>query len=388
MPKNIHSKQYVIAGAPDFELNINTKRNLIYDIVYPTEKAKGILLFIQGHGLDPAYIPKLLQYIATEYGYAAVCATHHCCRSRLNNGASLTLPQPSIQAIQTICASNNIKYNTSDLNSIIFAIANKNIPLHVDGNLIPPDNEYQNFGVIQALDNLYVIQHLSKNNLNADFNNIVLLGTSHGGFIAHMMNKLAPNTFNHIIDNSSYVTPPPNFLGLSHDFIITENTVKIMCKTKSMWNHSDRLDRHYYGISQREIRDTANNEHLATISPITERKVNIHAFNSSTDSMSPVEDKEFQKQAYEKEDHAYYLKIITEKDIDGRVFKDLEHGMNASMQGLCDLILPSITARPNALDYKRKTNFTLNCNASNYNIRHDDTKYPVRINLNTRRKYY
>lgn len=73
--------------------------------------------------------------------------------------------------------------------------------------------DHQDFGLIQAIDVLTVIADLKQNNKykNIDWSKLSIVGTSHGGYIASMCDKLAPNTFSTIVNNSGWIKPYINF---------------------------------------------------------------------------------------------------------------------------------------------------------------------------------
>ncbi|HHD7223133.1 TPA: DUF2920 family protein, partial [Citrobacter freundii] len=75
----------------------------------------------------------------------------------------------------------------------------------------PKNNEYQNFGLLPALD---IINAINDAILNFEMENskIILIGSSYGGYIANMVEKIAPGLVNAIIDNSSWSSPNMKYL--------------------------------------------------------------------------------------------------------------------------------------------------------------------------------
>ncbi|WP_265460784.1 DUF2920 family protein, partial [Aeromonas salmonicida] len=76
-------------------------------------------------------------------------------------------------------------------------------PLRFHGLLTPPDGAYQNFGVMAALDILNAIEDaMCRYNGNRD--NLILVGSSYGGYLAQMVNKFRPGYARALFDNSSW----------------------------------------------------------------------------------------------------------------------------------------------------------------------------------------
>ena len=376
-------KTISISAPPDFELQIFNDRTLYYKIKEPHGKSKGLFFYIAGFASPPGYSNSLLEYISETFGYTAVAVQYHCYKSRPENGAKIVLTEEAIDKLGLICSQLSIPTDNIEYDEIINMISSKLSPdrkLSLKSKIIPPSGDYQNFGFLQALDHIYVINDLRNRSISTDFNNIVLLGTSHGGYIAHLINKLAPNTINHIIDNSSYVQAPPIYLGLGAEYnTLVNGNILFECSVKSLWDHCNRQNHpYYYDIHCRLIRDTANEKHLKIISSSTKRKANITAFNSTTDHISPIAEKTFQAEMYCKFGYSCKLTPIGPDDIDGKTFKTLSHGMKASMRRLCDLVLPTITPRETTLDISTSNTIVFPCYSANYSIRYNSS-YPVEV---------
>lgn len=58
-------------------------------------------------------------------------------------------------------------------------------------SLLPGNNEYQNLGILASLDVLNAISD-AVDRYDLDFDNIIITGSSYGGYIANLVTKIAP----------------------------------------------------------------------------------------------------------------------------------------------------------------------------------------------------
>ena len=347
-------------GSPDYELS-GPPRNVSYRVSHPPGTSKGLIFFVACFGLDNEYIDNWLGKASEKYQMHAICVEYHCFYSRPEQGATISFTQRSTNELIQLCHKWEIKYDLNRLNEAIHELGSR-LPgkERIEGvELVPKDRLYQNFGVVQALDHLYVIADLCKSGTQTNWSNIIFFGSSHGGYISHMVNKFAPNTIRVIIDNSSYISPPPQYMGLGSEYYINFNNLLIGCSTKTLWQYSSLYEPTFYGALNRELRDTANGGHLREMSEKSSRIPSVIAYQSSTnDYISHPDNKKYQRDQYEKEGFYYDLRLIRQEDIDGKLFKSLCHGMDASLWDLFCHAMAGISDMPstkNVIDHLRET---------------------------------
>jgi hypothetical protein len=375
----IQEIQGSVAGLSDFELgNRPRTRHITYSLTLPAEcstdnPAKGLVFYIPGFGEDnkAEYINKICRFMAETHGLASVSVDYHAIHARPEQGASIAFDEESLQKLKLLCYYYGLPLTQANIMETLDKLGEKATEkITLRAIITPPNNEYQNFGILQALDYLTVINDLIAEGVPFDSNNIILVGSSHGGYIAHLICKLAPNTINAVIDNSSYTRTAMTYLGLFPEVYFPNGKLLIEANVKTHWQLKDRCIPHYFGLSQQLIRDVAFPPHLEEMKRNSERLPQYFCFNSTDDHISPIQEKRLQQRRLQAIGCEYALKEITPEDIDGKIFKTMNHGMDASMKSLCEQFLPRIKPRETTLDRDRGTILEYDCFDQAYRFEH------------------
>lgn len=342
----------------DFELNIKRESQLTYHMALNKEKKPdGIIFVIPGFGDDASleYQQNLLTHITKEYNLLAVFVEYHALFARPSNGATFNFDPFDTELLIHIIQKYNIQLDENDLSfyGITKAIDEqlpKNAVGVISATLFPDKNEYQNFGVLQAVDILTVLYHLKSLGYDELIEKapVIAMGSSHGGYIASLLTKLAPNTFDLIIDNSCYVKPPLKYIiGKEHD--ITQPEFELRCPnfmvcgfTATHWT-KDQESPYYFSNSAYEIRDLTNRSH---------NKVKINTYHSKTSYISYHSKHDIEIAPYtDKKEYVSLLKdlgsnykfhtIENEDQLDGKFIKNLDHAMGASNKELMKNTIPT-----------------------------------------------
>lgn len=362
-------KTYSIEAHYDFELNIPRKTPLTYHFAYGSNKPKGIIFIIPGFGADAnlQYQTNLLKYIAQTHNLMAVFVEYHGIYSRLENGATMQFDSIDIEyVIQLIEKYNiNLQDDQLDFSNIVSSIDNaiKNqIRQNILPNeykeilpvtLIPKKNEYQNFGILQAIDILTALYHIKSLNFDHLINTkpIYLLGSSHGAYICNLLLKIAPNTFDTIIDNSSYIKPPLKYImGKITDIKKPEivyndpnlTNLVFYAFTLNFWS-TDANSPHHFSKSAYEIRDISNVQHLEKASKEYNSKTKVISYHSKLDSIAIYQDKQVYFDLLKKLNmNNELITIESENQIDGKLIKNLDHAMGMSNKTVIDTLIPKL----------------------------------------------
>ncbi|HUO28026.1 MAG TPA: DUF2920 family protein [Bryobacteraceae bacterium] len=366
-----------ISGAPDFELGLKRTSPVAYHCTLPAGTAKGLIFVIPGFGEDAAaeYNEILRRYLSGRYGLAAVSVAYHASQAR-PPAARIDLSTESVRQAIGHLAANKIRFNVrpNSVDAFLAELGRLETPIRIAAKLIPPNGDYQNFGVMQALDHICVLNDILDSGIAFDRNNILLLGSSHGAYIAHLIHKFAPNTINAIIDNSGYAIPVAQYLGSRPEYYHAIGNLTLACNIITRWDLTDSYSSTFFGPARYAIRDVSNPGHLAEDASKTRRPCLFRMLNSCCDPISPLEQKQAQLRALQSNGFDAELRIIGEQDLDGKIFKSLGHGLGASLSGLFDLYADSLTARPTIIDRELRTSLSFACYDRTYSIRHSDTK--------------
>ncbi len=401
MSMDIVFEKHSIQGAPDFEVQVPRDAPLEFELAYiPGRNHPGLVFYIAGFNDPEGYSEGLLRSIVRDYGYAAVAVKYHCFKSRLQQGAQLALTTRSERLMRLVADQWGMSsfleppLSSRKLNDFFLALK-ENTTSDVDfhGILQPPNGEYQNFGVMQALDHLYVSEHLQRQGLPANFGNIMLLGSSHGGYIALLINKLAPGFASMVIDNSSYVRAPLNYIWdpeVESDSLPVGETYDDYEKFKfnmhcaTLWRHGvESGDPCHYGPAQDAIRNMALKDHFDLAKSFMDQALHVYSWNASEgDLISPVHEKQVQQGVIHGGPMIMDLEFVRPDQVDGVTFKTMSHGMGASLKGLFALAHERLPSIPERTIYPKINRIAYDCGPSSYVIeRTGNHDYPLMLSV-------
>ncbi|HEC1770610.1 TPA: DUF2920 family protein [Campylobacter lari] len=377
------NQTYFIDSCDDVELNIKRESKLEFKLTYDDSKEiEAIVCVIQGLGADISE-PMLnfnMKYFAMNYNVAVLSVNYHCIGNRPQTGAEFFLDNidklifdTSLKAINMEIPYNISKLNTFEefypamdyLNKEIQKNKNnweidRNYYLDLSASLQPTKNEYQNFGIMQATDILNALVYIRKNSpFKAMGGGIkhILVGASHGGYLANLCAKLAPWLVDVVIDNSSNAllgnlwriigfgkeidyTKYPSF----DTFYFFEN-IKLCCFDKTLWT-SNTSSPNYFSNARRMIRDILVKEHLSTQAKYPKPKYIFYHSKFDIDLAPPQDKEDLVEILKELNFNVYFCMIKDEKQIDGKFIKNLTHGMGIPMKLLIKKHLPQILQEP------------------------------------------
>ncbi|HBK1683854.1 TPA: DUF2920 family protein [Campylobacter coli] len=410
----IVSKTYEIDSCDDVELDIKRESKLEFKLWYDDEKTPEALVFVvQGMGDDISSIQYVGDYMVRQFNTAVVGVNYHCIGNRPQTGSSFFMDDIDKLILKASCEAADIKlpYDVDKIQdykqmSEIFHFVNNQIiegkqkgnftpnyflNLHV--SLQPAKNEYQNFGIMQAQDLLNVALYLKK---NAPFDTmgggipVIMIGSSHGGYLAHLAAKIAPWLIDGVIDNSSYAKFLWRLVGFGKeiDFMRyycfgTANFFKHIftyCSDKTFWTSNSSLN-NFFSVPRRMIRYILEPKHLEIQSSYP--KPYYTSYHSFYDKEIAPPDEKLELYKYLKQfgfDTELYM-IKNPDQIDGKFIKSLEHGMGMSMKTLISKEFPLMLEKIKQnlkKDYKEKC-ISYPCEDLLYQFSEKDDKILLKI---------
>ncbi|EAI3905178.1 DUF2920 family protein [Campylobacter lari] len=184
----------------------------------------------------------------------------------------------------------------------------------------------------------------------------ILIGSSHGGYLANLCAKIAPWLVDVVIDNSSHVslTNLWRVIGFGKEVDYTEyysvatfnffQNIRLCCCEKTLWT-TNKQSPYYFSPARKLIRETLNKDHLNIQAKYPNPKY--IAYHSKFDEYVPLEEKEEYVNILKEHGlDVEFIKVIDEKQIDGKFIKDLTHGMGIPIKLLIKKHLPQILQEP------------------------------------------
>ncbi len=354
---------------PDIELGV-PREAIEYALALPSRGMSpqtGLVFYIHGFGFryNDAYAGKLLPYLADTYDCIAVGVDYH--GARRYHGKSRSRPAPDFFAKLeehygvTVTAPAGTEIWTV-VNAVCFELAKRGVTqLHPECQIVSGAEGYANFGVLPAMDHLQVLGTVLKNHV-VDRKRLFVLGTSYGGYIGLLLHKFAPNTFRLVVDNSGFSGPADTLLSL-YGMSSSVGTMRIVHRCLVAFSDDPSVP-NYLSPSRRMIRDLAVASHYHLPSETV-----LHSYHSEADTVAPTAAKKKLAEVLGRR-RRYDLRLISEADVDGRIFKNAKHGMDASLRGVFELSYRRWTAEvadpPAITDFDLGTVNRLPCGEEDY----------------------
>ena len=339
MPHQLQKKTVNFETTGDFELGMaGFKRKTDYHLYLPSQAPQGLVIFIPGFGQEAGdYREIFCQKIAQEFNFATLLVDYHCFFARPSIEQGLSFEKEDIAQIEKLFLVHQQpmqgKTPQEGLGFFNEYLKQKGMTVEVNATLKPLKNEYQNGGVMAALDILNAVDHVLCSNPEIPPDNVILVGASNGGYIANLASKFAPKTFRAVFDNSSWALP--NFIYIvGREYGVPEfkeklySHVDVRYFTKTAWTLSPNLPNTFDGkrFHIRAFTDPQI-EHWA--------KYNTQTFfyfvHAQEDLIAPTEPKIQMATTMLQQGMNVHMEVMSEGDVDGSYVKNLSHGMNLSM---------------------------------------------------------
>ncbi|WP_420838372.1 DUF2920 family protein [Campylobacter anatolicus] len=171
----IVNKTYEIDSCDDAELGIKRNYPLEFRVCFDDDKdIKAIVFIVPGLGgdADSNYREHLAEYVASEFSVAVVSVNYHCIGNRPQLGSKFYLDRLDQVIFRKKCEEIGIRLEDDIsllfepdiahkfLNALGKVIADKksngkiakNFMLDISASVLPTKDEYQNFGIMSAID--------------------------------------------------------------------------------------------------------------------------------------------------------------------------------------------------------------------------------------------
>ncbi|EDP6898815.1 DUF2920 family protein [Campylobacter lari] len=399
------NQTYFIDSCDDVELNIKRESQLEYRITYDNSRLmKAIVFIIGGYGANANihFLDSYRNFIAKKFDVVAVNVFYHCFCQRKSDvekySAQATFIEDDLSFLKEIL--DNFKIQSSKLgvdNAHIHydflyhtianlknqKILNQDYKAHIRGSFIPPNNEYQNFGIMAAIDHINVLKDIIKKYPKFKFLPKIYGGGSYGGYLALMCAKIAPWCVDGIIDNSGSALPPLQYI-VGRELMIRDSSFNdpntfIACFIKTHWTRKNPNSPYYFADENYLIRALLNKDHLILQANKNKDIVYI-SYHSIKDNAVPAEHKMKMIEILKLLDYEVNFHLIDEKDIDGKFIKNLTHGCGITDKALFNKELPLMLEKlkDKTFDIKEDS-ISYPCKDKVFTFKDEDDKFVLKI---------
>ncbi|HED7157259.1 TPA: DUF2920 family protein [Campylobacter coli] len=359
------NQTFEIDSCDDVELGIKRTSKLEYRISYDDEKdLKAIVFIIGGYGANANiyFLDSYRNYIAKNFDVVTINVFYHCfCQRRsdvLKYDASAKFLEEDLENFSKVL--NDFNIDSRNLNSnnaleyyhhldhYITTLKSQgklaqNYQAKFTSTFIPPNGDYQNYGVMAAIDHINALKDLVKRFPKfADLPKIYG-GGSYGGYLSLLIAKIAPWYVDGVIDNSGSALPPLNYiLGREMesgcDYVLNSSHILIQCFLKTHWTRKENSP-YFFNNENYFIRTLLNKDHLILQSQKNKNIIYV-SYHSKEDPLTPANFKEQTMQILKILGYDVSLNLIDENKIDGKFIKNLDHGCGIPDKALFRKELP------------------------------------------------
>ncbi|EAH7746658.1 DUF2920 family protein [Campylobacter coli] len=360
------NQTFEIDSCDDVELNIKRTSKLEYRISYDDEKdIKAIVFIVGGFGANAniSFLDFDREYIAKNFDVVVIHVFYHCFCARQSidqkYNPKLIPNQDDLERINGILKNINLGHlsvNKDNFEQIIPLIEQKANEMKQAGlvdesqkielscDFIPPNGDYQNYGVMAAIDHINVLKDLVKKFPN--FKNLPKIygGGSYGGYLSLLIAKIAPWYVDGVIDNSGVCLP---FLAcilgreMEHsygDYYEDFPHNRIIFFLKTHWTRKENSP-YFFNNENYFIRTLLNKDHLILQSQKNKNIIYV-SYHSKEDPLTPANFKQQTMQILKILGYDVSLNLIDENKIDGKFIKNLDHGCGIPDKALFRKELP------------------------------------------------
>ncbi|EAK5688917.1 DUF2920 family protein [Campylobacter coli] len=364
------NQTFEIDSCDDVELNIKRTSKLEYRISYDDEKdLKAIVFIIGGYGANANiyFLDSYRNYIAKNFDVVAVHVFYHCfCQRRSDVEKYSTLAdftKDDLKLIEKVLrkynipcdqlANNTVVSHCEYLSEIMTELKMLNrLPYDFEERLsatfIPSRGEYQNFGIMAAIDHINALKDLVKRFPKLADLPKIYGGGSYGGYLALLIAKIAPWYVDGVIDNSGSAVPPLNYIigrelefkskDTNGDMYMQGDHFFVSCFLKTHWTRKENSP-YFFNNENYFIRTLLNKDHLILQSQKNKNIIYV-SYHSKEDPLTPANFKEQTMQILKILGYDVSLNLIDENKIDGKFIKNLDHGCGIPDKALFRKELP------------------------------------------------
>jgi len=296
------------------------------------ETNQPLLFFIHPQGMRPDsdYVrDKLAPFLAAQ-GFVVVTVAHHGTFHRSPADVSFLALADWYDRLERNFA---IRAD-GDLQTALTGLARAGVTALPADMLLYRDTglDYESFGFLSALDYLAVYADLVRRGVGFDRKRVMAYGSSHGGYIAMLLLKLAPGLLSVVIENSGWVEAVDKVLNDAWGDTVRSvgfGGMRLGYRLRSPWMRGDPSHAWHFAPSHRAMRDLTQDHFRRQEGAV------LLSFHSTRDELIPIARKRL---CWDRLAQVMDVRMteVGPEDLDGTVFKTSAHGMDASLRRLFD----------------------------------------------------
>lgn len=366
----MREQHFTIEAPPDLELGI-PRDPLSYSVYSPPDAApngapRPLLFFIGGFGFrrHGDYVAgKLVPHLVSK-GFVTVTVGYHGSLVRTTGEPSFSVRPGWFDDFRRETGA-----SVPDDPMAVLALlrANGIAELPPEFSIIKHSgHDYESFGTLGALDHIQVFADMVRRGIPFDRDRVAAFGTSHGAYHAMMMLKFAPHTFSAVIENSCWVhaiETEMNNLWQPQRHHFDAGGVRVYYSNFSPWTRDDPTAPGYLKPEFLRIRDLRE-AHFGGCAG-----AQVVSYHGIDDQMIPADLKRGLWDGLADQADLHPV-MVTPDMVDGRLFKNTLHGLDASLIGLFNDAmerLGDVKPRPGN-DFERAETRILPCGGVSYEI--------------------
>ena len=294
-------------------------------------EATGIVLLIAGYGgmASSNVYKKMRLEFADKYNLITIQCDYFGSEF-MQNEVSYSLDTRTFQQIPENEQAEFVQlFNTGKqaevYNNLSSIATSYNFPIIGNACLSETVSNFNDMGLMQAIDNItavyYVSKILKRENKNFNAKKIIAYGHSQGAYLSYLCNALVPDLFTLIVDNSDWVYP----VYLQQQRELASNP-----DTKPQFII-------YFKYLMSEMEKDQDLLNLIFLYELIPNYAKVIAFHGSNDDLILPRHKEGFCSL-----HGFDYRLITDTDVDEQIFKSTGHGLGADFLKLFDYALANL----------------------------------------------
>lgn len=192
--------------------------------------------------------------------------------------------------------------------------------------------EFNDMGIMQAMDivnaTIETLDYLESQNMNVNKAQIILFGTSHGAYLAHLANVICPELYDCLIDVSAYLTP--YFMNKERHNLVYVGNIKLDMMMEYFLNRHAQYQYHQKLYDLRFLYKNMDN------------RCKIIVFQGADDWMVDTQEKIDFVDSLENAE----IMVIQKEEVDGVFVKNADHGLGMDFLQLFQMLMPVLKKLP------------------------------------------